>query len=401
MSPLFIALLLPVVAAVALSRGAPLKLASTPVALANVLLILGVMLSRGFVSPEVVSHVGSIAMLQSPALNLSVGVDGLSLLMALLTVVVSVCACWQIDNKREGARAEHIVAHLISAGALGAFVCRDLLMLYAFHELALIPTLLIIALQGRGESANRLRVAWKATVYLGVGSLILLAGLCWLMVSLTPEGAALVTDLDSLLKLAKEHPLPALKQAQIGLVLLVGFGTLVSLFPFHTWAAPAYATAPVSTAMLHSGVLKKFGIYGLLRVLPGMLPLALSQAWLQEALCWALLGNILWVGWVCIHQRNLDEMLAHSSVMHMGYLFLGLAAGGAVALEGVALLAFAHGISIALLFALAGRMRAQLGTLEFRRLGGWVHTARPCMCCFALGCLLRLDCRGWPTLLEN
>ena len=109
-------------------------------------------------------------------------------------------------------------------------------------------------------------------------------------------------------------------------LLLIGFGILVSLFPFHTWAPEAYAAAPAPAAMLHAGVLKKFGLYGLLRLAIPMLPEG-ARHW-ATLLIVLLLGNIIYVGLVTIAQKRLDWMLGYSSVMHMGYIFLGIASFG-------------------------------------------------------------------------
>src|SRR5690606_1841716 len=136
----------------------------------------------------------------------------------------------------------------------------------------------------------------------------------------------------------------------IAALLIIGCGTLVSLFPFHSWAAPAYAEAPTPVAMLHAGVLKKFGLYGLIRIALPLAP-AGAEKWLNLLLI-LLIGNILYIGLVTIAQNKLDRMLGYSSVMHMGYIFLGIAAGNHIGLSGAVLLMFAHGISIALLFAL-------------------------------------------------
>jgi NADH-quinone oxidoreductase subunit M len=146
--------------------------------------------------------------------------------------------------------------------------------------------------------------------------------------------------------------------------------------------------------MLHSGVLKKFGLYGLLRIALPLLPQGAQVAWVQEALLFMLLGNILVMGLVTINQKRLDDVLANSSVMHMGYIFLGLAAGTEIALRGAVLLMFAHGISIALLFALAGRMRNQLGTLEFTKLGGLGEHAPAFTVLFAFGAFASIGLPG-------
>ncbi|HWB61317.1 MAG TPA: proton-conducting transporter membrane subunit, partial [Chthoniobacteraceae bacterium] len=157
------------------------------------------------------------------------------------------------------------------------------------------------------------------------------------------------------------------------LFMLIGFGILVSLFPFHTWAPQAYASAPTPLAMLHSGVLKKFGLYGLLRVAVPLLPDS-ARYW-ADLLLVLLCGNIIYVGLAAIGQKRLDMTLGYSSVMHMGYIFLGIASLNTIGLSGAALLMFAHGLSIAVLFALAGQVRQQTGTLLYSELGGLAKAA--------------------------
>ena len=127
--------------------------------------------------------------------------------------------------------------------------------------------------------------------------------------------------------------------------------------------------------MLHAGVLKKFGLYGLLRVAMPMLPEGAQMEWVQNLILLLLLGNVLVIGLVTIGQRRLDGMLGSSSVMHMGFVFLGIASYNAIGISGAILLMFAHGISIALLFALCGELRDRVGTTEFGRLGGLAKSA--------------------------
>src|SRR6201984_1917967 len=135
-------------------------------------------------------------------------------------------------------------------------------------------------------------------------------------------------------------------QRNVYLLLLIGFGILVSLFPFHTWAPEAYASAPAPAAMLHAGVLKKFGLYGLLRLAIPLLPEG-ARHW-ATLLVVLLLGNIIYVGVGTIAQTRLDWMLGYSSVMHMGYIFLGIASANILGTTGAAILMFAQGLSIAL-----------------------------------------------------
>ncbi len=309
----------------------------------------------------------SVPVLSTPEIHLSLGfIDGMSVVMLLLSVIVAFAALLTGHAPVGREKLYYGSSLLIAAGAIGAFVATDLFFFYAFHELALIPTFLMIGMLGRGE---RKAVAWKITIYLGFGSLVLLAGLVWL-------GAAVDTfDMTAMNDAAVIDPAT---QKSIAAFLIVGFGILVSLFPFHSWAAPAYASAPAPTAMLHAGVLKKFGLYGLLRLGVPLVPEGLS-AWLVP-LCVLLLGNILWVGFVTISQKRLDGMLGNSSVMHMGYIFLAIAALAAApdhpwALPAAVLLMFAHGVSIAMLFGLADKIERATGTLDLDELGGLAKSA--------------------------
>jgi NADH-quinone oxidoreductase subunit M len=393
MSILEIVILLPLVAALAIWLGAPARLTSLIAALAELLIVAGLLTKFGAASAGKAGMAFQSArpVLDYPAISFAVGADGVALILTLLTVLVLLAAVWQIGTEKPA--IYHIASHLIAAGALGAFLCTDLFFVYAFHELALIPTFLMIGLYGHGEDAHRKSVAWKTTLYLGAGSLVLLAGLAWVVLEYS-GGTKLTFDLTALRSQAAAAPLPAEKQGLIFFVLLVGFGTLVSLFPFHSWAAPAYATAPTPVAMLHSGVLKKFGLYGLLRIALPLLPQGPQVAWVQQALLWMLLGNIIIIGFVTIHQKRLDDLLGNSSVMHMGYIFLGLAAGTEIALKGAVLLMFAHGIAIALLFAIAGRMRNQIGTLEMAKLGGLGAHAPAITILFAFGAFASIGLPG-------
>lgn len=364
--------LLPLLAFVAILAGAPARKAALAAGAAN--LVLGLWAATSWDNDRLWSM--SLPVLEKPALNLAFAfTDGMSVIMVLLSVIVTLAAL--LSGKAPAGRETLYYGSslLISAGAIGAFAATDLFFFYAFHELALIPTFLMIGILGRGD---RKEAAWKITIYLGFGSIILLAGLVWL------ANLAGTFSIPEMVLQAKEGSLVIDPAAQKGIaaLLIVGFGVLVSLFPFHSWAAPAYASAPAPTAMLHAGVLKKFGLYGLLRIAIPLVPEGMN-AWLTPLLV-LLVGNILWVGLVTINQKRLDLMLGNSSVMHMGYIFLAIAAlaavNGDVSLNPIAqpaavLLMFAHGISIAMLFGLADRIERNTGTLELSDLGGLAKSA--------------------------
>jgi len=363
-------IIVPLLAVAAVIAGAPARLTSLVAAVLNLLLAVAAAASfqSGVAGPQLAITLFTV--LPAPELTLSLGLDGLALAMVLLTAVVTLGAVMASPATvaRGSTKFYYACVLLIATGAMGAFLSTDLFFFYAFHELALVPTFLMIGLYGSGD---RRSAAWKITVYLGLGSLILLAGLAALFLNL----GGTTFDMTKLAAAAPTAGVAGGTQAWIFLTLVVGFGVLISLFPFHSWAPGAYACAPTPVAMLHAGVLKKFGLYGLIKVALPMLPLGAQSEWVLNLLLFALLGNILWIGLVTIAQRELDLMLGHSSVMHMGYVFLGIASHHVIGLSGAVLLMVAHGLSIALLFFLNGRIREGAGTTHFDRFGGLAKQA--------------------------
>lgn len=359
-SPLLFLILVPIVTAALVMIGGNARAVSIFGSALNLLLLLAVAwffkpLEAGF------QFVSSFPVVPQLGINFTLGVDGLSLVMLFLSTAVTLAAVCVARAPVENARWFYACLMFISAGVVGAFASVDVFFFYMFHELALIPTFLLIGIWGSGD---RQAAAWKATVYLATGSFILLLGLIGLYL-IQPESIRSF-DLREIIANAQAGLIP--DSPVVYLLLLFGFGILVSLFPFHTWAPQAYASAPAPAAMLHAGVLKKFGLYGLLRIAAPVFPESL-QAFLPLLLL-LIVGNILYVGYVTIAQRKLDTMLGYSSVMHMGYIFLGFAALNEIGLTGASLMLLSHGLTVALLFALAGEIRERTGTLDFSELGG-------------------------------
>jgi NADH-quinone oxidoreductase subunit M len=251
---------------------------------------------------------------------------------------------------------------VMTGGILGAFASLDLFFFYFLHELALVPTFIMIGVWGRGERKNY--ATFQITLYLSVGALIALIGL----IALYLQSGANTFDIPKLTEYVQVHPLTAHSQNFIFPLLLFGFGILVSLWPFHTWAPLGYSSAPSPTAMLHAGVLKKFGLYGLIRIALPLMPQA-AQHWMQ-ILAWLCLGNILYVGWVAMRQKNLNLLIGNSSVAHMGFIFLGIASLNLIGVTGAVVIMIAHGFLAALTFGLSGYIYQQTGTLEMKELGG-------------------------------
>jgi NADH-quinone oxidoreductase subunit M len=359
MSPLLSLILIPLVTAAFCMAGAAPRRISLFGAGANLLLSLYLLASYnleigGF------QFVSENALFPAYGLSFSLGADGLSMVLLLLATLVTFAAVWVTPTVEKSPGMFYACLLFISAGAIGAFASIDLFFFYAFHELALIPTFLLIGIWGSGE---RQRIAWKVTIYLAFGSFVLLLGLIGLWLAV-PEGLRTL-DIRLLQQLGYAGILAP--GPIVYLLILFGFGILIALFPFHTWAPEAYASAPAPAAMLHAGVLKKFGLYGLLRLAVPIFPEEIQQF---AHLVLVLLGNILYVGFVTIAQKRLDLMLGYSSVMHMGYAFLGFVALNQLGLAGMSLMLFAHGLTVAALFALCGEIGRRTGTLEFRELGG-------------------------------
>lgn len=334
-------------------------------------------------------------------LRFSLGVDGFSLLLLLLTGLVTVAAVWMSPKIDKRANLFDGSVLLISAGAAGAFLAKDAFFMYAFHELALIPTFLLIGYWGSGDRQN---VAWKVTIFLAVGSIVLLAGLVDLYLAIPAPLRSF--DLQKLQEVAAQHLIPASAQVRPWLLLTAGFGILISLFPFHSWAAPAYASAPTPVAMLHSGVLKKFGLYGIIRLVVPFLPEAFKQpVWgsctAQDLLLALLLCNILYIGLVTIAQRKLDYVIGYSSVMHMGYVFLGIASMNLIGLSGACLLMFSHGLSVAALFAVSGALRERESSLNFERLGGAAKAVPFLAICFAMATFASIGLPGFSNFASE
>ncbi len=306
--------------------------------------------------------VQQVPWVESLGISYFVGVDGINVGLVLMGAIVAfaaACCSWEIKDRE---KEFYILLLIMTGGILGAFASLDLFFFYAFHELALVPTFIMIGVWGRGERRNF--ATFQITLYLSLGALIALAGLILLYV----RSGADTFSIPGLTRHLADQPLASGVQNLIFPLLLFGFGILVSLWPFHTWAPLGYGAAPSATAMLHAGVLKKFGLYGLIRVALPMLPGA-AHDWMN-VLAWLCLGNILWCGLVAMRQRDLNLLIGNSSVAHMGFVFLGIASLNLIGITGAVLVMIAHGFLAALSFGLSGYLYQQTGTLEMDKLGG-------------------------------
>ncbi len=307
-------------------------------------------------------------------IGLKLGLNGISLPLFVLAGLVGLAAgLYAIQSTAERPKIYLMLLLVMLAGLMGVFASVDVFFLYFFHELALIPTFIMIGVWG---GRDRTYAAMKVTIYLTLGAMLSLIGL----IALYVKSGAHSFDLVTIRAVLTAHPLGQTLQNNIFALLMFGFGILVSLWPLHTWAPLGYGAAPSSAAMLHAGVLKKFGLYGLVQIALPLLPLG-SAHWSHTLAALAAVGNVLIVGLITMAQRDLKQVIGYSSVMHMGYAFLGVACYSVLGAGGVVLLMVAHGLSVALLFLLATSIYHRTHTFELTDMGGLAQKA-PVMAAF-------------------
>lgn len=311
--------------------------------------------------------------LSSLGINLKLGLNGISMPLFLLASIVGLAAgVYAMRGDDENKHWYLVLLLIMQTGLLGVFASIDIFFFYFFHEFALIPTFIMIGLWGGRE---RRYAAMEMTIYLTLGAMLSLLGL----IAVYTKSGLNSFDMISLKAHLAAMPLGDVVQQNIFALLLIGFGILVSLFPFHSWAPRGYAAAPASAAMLHAGVLKKFGLYGLVQIALPLLPA--GAAHFSNMLLWLAAGNVVLIGLVTMTQTDLKRMLGYSSVMHMGYAFMGIAGFSIIGVSGAVLLMFAHGVSVALLFLLADCICRRTQTCEMPEMGG-LFKKTPILCGF-------------------
>ena len=294
------------------------------------------------------------------------GLNGISAPLLAMTAVVGLAAGIKALSQEVESRNTYLGLILFMfGGTLGVFGTQNIIGFYFFHEFALIPTFILTLFWG-GE--GRRSAAMQMAIYLTVGAMLALAGI---LIAMQATGLSWGDATFDLLLIGLHQPGVQLPTATAAITLF-GFGTLASLFPFHSWAAPGYSAAPTPVSMLHAGALKKFGLYGIIMIALASMPIGAGS--LSQWFLWCALGNVIIVGFICLAQRDLKQLISWSSVAHMGPIFLGLwvctARGNAAGLDAAVFLMVAHGLSCAALFLLANGVRTRTGTYRFDELGG-------------------------------
>lgn len=302
-----------------------------------------------------------------------VGIDGLSLMMLLLTALIVPFALFAQRQNRPFCA----LMLFVQAALFGTFTAQNFILWFLFYEMSLLPAFLLIKIWG-GE--NRDRAATKFFVYTFLGSVAMLVSFLAIF---------LHTGTLDFVKLAELGKTGLLHGNLVWLIfagIFVGLAVKVPVFPFHTWLPDAYASAPVGVSMVLTGLLSKMGVYGFIRLLLPLFPheiKVLAPTLLGLAVC-----SIVFAALAAWAQTDLKRMLGYLSISHLGYCMLGLfaVAGGtgpvkemSAALSGVFMQIFSHGLTAATLFYFVGLLEQRRGSRDLRDFGGMMQRT-PLLC---------------------
>jgi NADH-quinone oxidoreductase subunit M len=306
-----------------------------------------------------------------------IGVDGLSIGMVLLTTLVTaiaVGASWSVSLDRH-IRGYFALLLLLEVGMTGVFVALDFFLFFVFWEVMLLPMYFLIGLWGgpRKEYA-----AIKFFLYTLVGSVLMLLAMIALYAHSAPtyliDGTPARHTFD-LLKLAHGNDFggaaPVLGFAfgkLVWMALFLAFAVKIPMVPLHTWLPDAHVEAPTAISVILAGVLLKMGTYGLLRIAWPILPEA--TRWAADGVAWFAVASILYGALCALSQRDLKRLVAYSSVSHMGFCLLGLAALTHTGVTGALVQMFNHGTITSMLFLLVGVIYDRTHTRELDAFGG-------------------------------
>ncbi|HET9920854.1 MAG TPA: NADH-quinone oxidoreductase subunit M [Ktedonobacteraceae bacterium] len=298
----------------------------------------------------------------SLGINYSLGVDGISLLLVVLTTLlttVCIAASFRIEQKVKNYMAFML---LFECGMIGVFLSTNLFLFYIFWELMLIPAYLLVGTWG-GE--RRVYAAFKFVLYTSVGSLLMLAGIIAVgYFHQKAAGGAYTLDLATLLS----TKLDSTTQTWLFLAFAAAFAVKVPLVPFHSWLPDAYAEAPAPVTALLAGAMAKTGAYGFLRFCVTLFPTAAHT--LAPLFSVLAVISILYCALLALTQNDLKRLLGYSSISHLGLIVLGIFAFNVQSIEGSVLQMVNHGITTTALFLIVGFIEARTGTRRLSDYGG-------------------------------
>lgn len=288
-----------------------------------------------------------------------VGIDGISLLMIVLTAFLTpICLAISINSIEKRVK-EYVVAFLLIEGfVIGSFCALDLLFFYIFFEAMLIPMFLVIGIWG-GE--NRIYAAYKFFLYTLFGSVLFLISIIVIY---------LYTGTTDVVALSKGLPkfFPLDYQKWLFLAFFASFSVKVPMFPVHTWLPDAHVQAPTAGSVILAGILIKLGAYGFLRFSLPFFPLA-SQYFAPFIFTLSIIA-IIYASFVALMQEDMKKMIAYSSVAHMGFVTMGIFSFTRQGIDGAVMQMISHGIVSAALFMCVGVIYDRLHTKQIKDLGG-------------------------------
>ena len=324
-----------------------------------------------------------------------VGIDGLSLPLVAMTVVVFAAGAVYALGERDRPRLQAALFLFLESVSLGLFVSSDLILFFVFFDLSIVGMYFSIAGWGHGNAA---RSAMKFFIYTFLGSLALLLGFIGLYVAADPH----TFDMVELVRTAPLTGSPLAGVLVLGAILL-GLAVKTPTFPFHTWLPPAHTDAPAIGSLVLAAVLLKMGTYGFVRIAMPMFPDA-WQAWSPVVIVIGVV-SVLYGALVALAQTDLKRMIAYTSVNHMGYVVLAVGVAGvvshdtgqarAVAVTGAVTQMVSHGVITGALFLLAGVMQDRTGSYDMREYGGLAGVAPRYTALFAVAAFASL---GLPAL---
>lgn len=306
-------------------------------------------------APFAIQH----AWISSPSISINLGVDGLSLLMVMLTNLVSPLIILSAFNRNiENASRYFALILFMQFAMLGVFMSFDGLLYYIFWELALIP-IYFIALNWGGK--NRVAVTLKFFIYTLAGSLLMLVGFIYLYWK-NPNHTFNWHELSALTNVC------SCDQSWLFWLIFIAFAIKIPIVPFHTWQADTYSESPTQGTMLLSGIMLKMGIYSLFRWLLPIVPAGVAQ-WGPLALTLCIIG-VVYASVIAIMQGDLKRLLAYSSLSHVGLIAAGVFVLNSSGMQGAAVQMLAHAINVVGLFYCADIIINRTGTSNLYLLGG-------------------------------
>jgi NADH-quinone oxidoreductase subunit M len=326
-----------------------------------------------------------------PSLGISyhVGVDGIGLVMVLLTGIVSVMGVLISWNIKDRIREFMAFFMLLVAGVYGVFVSLDLFLLVFFYELSIFPMYIMIAVWG---STRKEYAAMKLTLYLLVGSIIALIGILAVYFSADSAAMGLQPGQHTFdLLLLQKGNIPIDVQRIWFLPIFIGFGVLAGIWPFHNWSPDGHVAAPTAVSMIHAGVLMKLGAFAAI-IAMRLLPDAAREQ--MPFVILLVTVNVVYGAAIAMVQKDFKYVIGFSSVSHMGLVTMGFATMNQVGMNGAVLQMWSHGIMTACFFSVVGLIYDRAHTRQINELSGWSKYFPLATVAFIIGGLVSMGMPG-------